>query len=653
MQIRFFLVILFVLSGTNANSSEKAFAWDPTLDYNNVAIKKDDANDRLRFISSFQRRVKPQALYHVSTAVAGDQSPLSQLDAIFTNTSFDKTIFVKFGISPTDSSMQGKFLARSKTEFLYHTKTRSGQPYALYTIGWEQKDLSWIVDQIEFANNEKIDNTRSPANNGSSDSEAIVESSTSPLDDKSTSNKLTTALQDGLQAQYSCIVGTFKGAWDSTGGLVTMVAKGGYKLIRHPIRTTVGIWGDAKKAWDVTKSFVTDFSNVASRLYKNFEQLDPKTRSELSCRIVSAIGVGALVAYFTAGTGAPAALAKIAKAFESLESIPKFGAVLKPLRIASRTKALSEARAAEIAAEATELATAGSAVSASEGFPRLTSAVKQLSSRSKDVQLRAIKEIGDLKINMNSISWGRPVTGQVNGKLMGAVDELIKLIQTTKDVEVQTAAMDALKKYASANSYSYTRGFLGRRAPEALEDLYRDYELPEGIRKAAYDEMSMAYKAVGFGERAPFQSSAALRARDTVDFLGKTYRELTAQQQSAVNWVRSYFGAQSQENKVIVFQSLAKGDGVPKQFIGEIVNGLRLESSNDLYPLAELGFKSKYVGPRQIWTNNSTGAKIVVDNTQSALLATHYTEADTAGMKTAILEGKSYTIEAARKLRSQ
>jgi hypothetical protein len=618
--------VISILCGTTAMAEpnvKDAVAWDYDLKY--VAAPSSIKADRI--LKGLESRLKNWG-FHSLPIVRSNDFPLSHVDGIFSSTDFAKVIFVKFGIAPANKKYLGKLIKRAGTQWLYLGKAGDDENYSLYFSGFTKEELPKVLVQVDFIaeakTQEGLESQRVPAGETASGSQQDQIGGGQP-----------SAEGDGLRWTYGCVVGSFKGAWDATGGLVVGSAKLGYKAVVHPIDTATKFWDGVHQAWEVTRSFYSDFSTAAAKFYKGLDDLPPKLKGELSCQIVSMLGVGGLVGYFTLGAGAPAMIEKIAALFVILEATPQFASVLGPMKTANRVKSLAKTNTATAGAQATP----GTSVAKQK---ILTKDLGLLESGTKEQKLATIAKIENTKLDDATIAKANPV--EYNSLILSGVDKLADSVRAG-DVEVQVAAMNALAKYGKANSGNYAPGVVGRGTLKAIKDLYQDYSLPDSVRKIAFEELNVANKSLGFESLPAFETSQALRAKDTVGFLGKTHKEIGHAGESAARRVESVFPDQPVEVKKQIYEHLIAGKGIPAAHQSEFVAKANLKNINSLEELKFLGFHSAEGGksmPNVVIWSNDKGAQVIVHNPPFGSKVTPYSADDIVKMKEAILKNKRF-----------
>lgn len=141
-----------------------------------------------------------------------------------------------------------------------------------------------------------------------------------------------------------CVIGVFKGLWNATGGAVIETAKlvkgigsGLWQAVTHPVGSAKKLWEGASQTMEAVSSFFKDFSTQVKKIYPGLMNMDAKLVGDLLCQTASTLGTGVLIAYFTAGAGAPAALAAITQVLSKFEKTEKFGKVLTALKTTAPT----------------------------------------------------------------------------------------------------------------------------------------------------------------------------------------------------------------------------------------------------------------------------------------------------------------------------
>lgn len=248
------------------------------------------------------------------------------IDTVHVSADSSKVVIMKFGYAPDDKQFFKKLHAFEKG-FLYHSQTKTGAPYALYFEGMQESEVREFLSlQTASANRVKSKSFLLTMSN------LIIPSAYATADDcpPNQSGFIPDWLKHtGVQAG-SCLIGVLKGAWDSTGGAVAGIGQ----AIIHPIESAKAVWNGASKFWAGVEAFRKDMKASLKKVSAAYASMPEGAFTELSCRIASALGTGALVAYFTLGAGAPSLMLKIAKLLERIDHLPGVAQISQKLATA-------------------------------------------------------------------------------------------------------------------------------------------------------------------------------------------------------------------------------------------------------------------------------------------------------------------------------
>jgi hypothetical protein len=243
----------------------------------------------------------------------GIQQPF-MVDEIFTSQDMEKTVMLKMGFSIDDESLMHKVTTLNES-FLYHSKTKSGLPFAimfygfkinevhstLYSIPGKTKSSLWSILKISMIQNALANQESCSDGSVSFITQMMGHFNSNP----------------GLR----CLIGVFKGAWDSTGGIVVGLGTAVFNTIVQPIQTARSVWQGAHQFWNGVQAFYRDALGVMKKIYKHFDSLSIQKKAEIGCRLASAIGTGALVTFFSAGEAGPAVLIQIAQVLKEIDAV--------------------------------------------------------------------------------------------------------------------------------------------------------------------------------------------------------------------------------------------------------------------------------------------------------------------------------------------
>lgn len=254
-------------------------------------------------------------------------------------------------------------------------------------------------------------------------------------------------------------------------------------------------------------------------------------------------------------------------------------------------------------------AASGNANAHTDAALKIDSLSAKLQSGSASEKLAAIEEIAKLRVD--SVKNVDPSVYE--SKIVQPIDSLKNVILTSSNYKVQKAALKALVEYGSANSNGYKPGVVGQTSYETLGDIYSNYKLPNSVRQIALNEMNKVIVAKGIGQPLQFQKSEQLRARDTIQYLGKTRMDMGADERSADHVISRYFKNATNPQKAAIFrQVLENGGTIPPEKIPQALARFRPHHKNDLYGLDNFGFKEvSGDGVSAVkWVNQKTGAEI-------------------------------------------
>ncbi len=330
-----FLLILFLLFGLNKNalslsvtSLSYSYYFEPS---ENIGQKRE------ALFSRIENLLGPK---NFSTYILEGKTGI---DRVSVSSDLSQMVFVKTGFKPSDPSLNNK-IQQIDEGFLYHGKTKDGLSYGVFFKGYILEELGPFLNDVRFSilQQPKSQNSSVFISSAWAEDECSEEQ---PTYFSQFVNFTKNTFNPEQSKAAGCIVGVFKGVWDSTGGAVAGVAN----MVAHPIQSAKAVWSGAQNFWKGVQAFQRDVTGTMERLYGALSRMPPGKLQEIKCRISAALGTGLLVTYFTAGVGGPAVLLKISQLLASLERTAAFGPILLPLKISRTVKSAAIARELSLA----------------------------------------------------------------------------------------------------------------------------------------------------------------------------------------------------------------------------------------------------------------------------------------------------------------
>jgi uncharacterized protein (UPF0147 family) len=263
-----------------------------------------------------------------------------------------------------------------------------------------------------------------------------------------------------------------------------------------------------------------------------------------------------------------------------------------------------------------------------------------LASSNKTDQLKAIEELRTLRFDQNSFT-GIP-DEKVSQRILAVMDSLADIARTSPDSELRLKAIRAVVEYSRENSQGFKTGTLGYRSPEVIGGIYRNYNLPDDVRRVAYNGIRETYRTKGYSIDSSFRTSAQLRRADTIGYLNRPRSELSARERYISQNVSKYFGNLSNKDQRSIHRSmLANKSLIPDQFIPQAAAKLEMNNFNDFDSLYEFGLTASTSNGRTIYRSSRNGAEIVIDTPRTGnTLLRRFTPEEAQAVRTAITEGK-------------
>lgn len=370
----------------DGNQMPASVAWNPkSLTYKEV--RDTSGSGGAAFVAYLSLKLAERGLYQAppvrssGNGVKDSKFPLANLDAIYTTPDLSQTIFLKLGVLPSDPTVFNHVLDLPSGS-LFHGKTSDGVPYAILFSGisrgdtgsvlheirdfsaiavhrWSLKSLVRAVESVGIRSAYAADCVNLPSNEPS------------PLINQGLSVVSSVIHNPVAQGSYRCVVGALKGSWDATGGMVVEVGKHGVSAAKASYRVVAGFsgsvsgaWDEVSGAWSKVRNFYSNFRQITTKVYKNFENLNPQMKAEIICRVISTVvasfAVGAAVSALSAGAAGPMMAAAIANALSKLEMVPEFASALRFAKgaISGAAESVGQAGTTSIGSLATEGASA-------------------------------------------------------------------------------------------------------------------------------------------------------------------------------------------------------------------------------------------------------------------------------------------------------
>lgn len=133
-----------------------------------------------------------------------------------------------------------------------------------------------------------------------------------------------------------------KGAWGAVADIPMMLWDGGKAIYNDPGKAWDSAWNSVGQA----KKIFTEAGEVFGAVVDGFNALSTNEKAKMLCELTASVGTSALIAFFTAGAGAPAMFANLAKAALKIGTMTNSS---KLLAIAEKLTGKSEEAARKIA----------------------------------------------------------------------------------------------------------------------------------------------------------------------------------------------------------------------------------------------------------------------------------------------------------------
>lgn len=295
------------------------------LKFNYIPSDKiHEQQDKITLFKALAETLKSHNL-----TLVGMEQPF-MIDASFVSENLQKVVMIKFGYNIDHPTYKNKILPLGE-DYLYHSVTKAGSPYALFFKGFENEEVVTLLSS--FKSLSKVDGQEFFRNVVMTVVDTLIPRAHAeeecPEDEQSVLSAITQSGKDYLRLEglkaLGCVVGGFKGAWDATGGLVTGTAH----LVKHRKEIASKVWSGASKFMQAMKNFDGDVLRVLRKMYRWENDIPPQTLAEIKCRLVTTLGIGSIATYFTLGAGAPA---KISTEIEKLGMTEGFSSRLIPLK---------------------------------------------------------------------------------------------------------------------------------------------------------------------------------------------------------------------------------------------------------------------------------------------------------------------------------
>ncbi len=300
-----------------------------------------------------------------------------------------------------------------------------------------------------------------------------------------------------------CANGIFESIISALTELKNVVA-GLYKytadsIYREQLNASVSIlWAEfTNNPQQFSKRLVTNVYNLAAQSGNDFICMNPVAQAETVCKLLPyAISGGYLLKI---ASRAKLTLSE-SKVFQNATALVKKSVLQgKNLVTGVADKNVLLAR----------LSATSKPISWNNGDLIISRSLSEIKSSNPEIVSIALNDIKNTKLDLNSFKKVSPAV--YNGKMLAVVDELSNFIRspTTSD-KLRKEAAEALAQYSKINSGNYRLGYLGRRTPEVISEVYYDPRLSDEVRKIIHAEMTLAYKSVADKKFPDFRTSASM-----------------------------------------------------------------------------------------------------------------------------------------------
>ncbi|MAZ47558.1 MAG: hypothetical protein CME65_03280 [Halobacteriovoraceae bacterium] len=268
-------------------------------------------------------------------------------------------------------------------------------------------------------------------------------------------------------------------------------------------------------------------------------------------------------------------------------------------------------------------AAAGSAPQVTSGVLRL---LDSLNVSNTDDLLRALDHIAEQGYDLNQIRQALNLTDDqmysVEVVIQQVSNRVFEVFQSANSSEIQRAALEAYIKFTRSYTDNFRNGGGGMTGYENLVAVLANYDLSDDIRRMA--NQALLQSGLGGGT---FRTSAELRAADTIDFLGRTRRDLGSTNSFIADRIRTEFSnGRSNDQMRALFEDWTSSGSLPQSLRLESARNWNVVNSGNgsMYRLRELGFQSRNVElpdgrMRVIHYNPETGVEISYDYLSSGL----------------------------------
>ncbi len=562
--------------------------------------------------------LKDSALYKIQSWAS--QNNLSQYttngilpyEILLTDSSLEKSILITS--NRRTNAEYTNHIYNHKSGYLLQIKTKD-QQFALFLLRHSESEAQKI---FEYFRDDSVVTKKTSSRFPASETASGGSGSSSPRTSRQSSSTATTsgpASQSVAEYAYAfassskaCVMGAVEGVT----GLAEPFRQAGRSLVS--LTQDPGAWWD--RSISDTADFMenmADFKAFANRQIEGFTSKTPEEKSSLYCGFLSGgVAVGAAL------------------------KVSKIG-------LTERLAASSQKGLASLGVEATT------------ALSSMKEIISGLSSRSAATVNAAIQKAAQLNITPEIATQLQRALGiyPVNKQLAKIVDGLVNVIENGgTNLALQTDAMNALIKFGKSATGGWTKGYISRVTGETIPDLAWNYKLPDSVRMLAYEATKEINIANNFASPGVYVTSAELSAKNTIGFLGKTYKDLPATKSYNAHFIENNFKTLSNEAKNSIYASLNSGKGIPQEFIAQYVETASITNANYVRGVLErTGFiydtSRTQVGRVIVYTNPKTGSTVrLADDVPAGKYLRTYTAEETAQLKAAITgEKKSYSID--------
>lgn len=520
---------------------------------------------------------------------------LLPFEMLLTDSKLEKTILVTAN-RRTNVEFANQ-IYNHKSGFLLQLKAHN-QQFALFLLRHNEKEALNAFNFLSEQSDTEKKKSRQPASELARSGANTSKSSAGTTTTQQSAKEFAYAFADSSK---SCVIGLFQGV----NGLADPFVQAG--------RSTLSLAQDPAAWWDRSVNSATDvmenlanFKEFAKSKVDGFIAKTPNEKSNIYCS-------------FVGGGAALGAASKISK----LGSIGQVSASAEKGMMSLGTETVSS-------------------------WVTMKEIISGLESKIPAEVSAAVRKAAEFKLTPEAAGKLQSVLGisGINGQMALIAERLEKIITSSNNLVLQTDAMNALVAYGKSTSGGWVKGYVGRLMSEMLPSLSGNYLLPDSVRKIAYEASKDIYKTHNWTGMDAFVSSAELRSKDMVSFLGKSHQELLPAQSSNAAFVERNFINFPNEAKSKIYSSLNSGKGIPEQYQAQYVESASIPNANYVMSvLRNTGFtyspNYKLNEGTSVFTNAKTGSKVfLADDVMPGQSLRNYTPDEIAQLKEAMTQAK-------------